>query len=331
MSRNRELAIPGGSQNNMNKIVILAALIICSNIFGATGDLRIQQRSATGAWPDKIFATANSGLIGTDSSGVPTVIRLTLSGTDGATLNIGAGGTLGTAAFTAASAYVASGAITSSGLTMNTARLLGRTTASSGAVEEITAGTSLSYAAGALNTIQGIRVSDSPTFTNLALTGNATIANDKAYKWLGNNNQISVFASATYYDSDAQHIFRPVTSGDVTISTGGNLAATGNLTVSGAGTSSLASALTIAVGKVLNIASGSNQRAGNLTLDTGGTVTVNNTTVTANTHVILTRKTSGGTPGTNHTYTLSAGNSFTVTSDQPLDRSVYTYFLIEVP
>lgn len=36
---------------------------------------------------------------------------LTLSGTDGSTLNIGAGGTLGTAAFTAATAYEASGAV----------------------------------------------------------------------------------------------------------------------------------------------------------------------------------------------------------------------------
>lgn len=44
----------------------------------------------------------------------------------------------------------ASGAITSSGLTMSTARLLGRTTASTGAIEEITVGTGLSLSAGSL-------------------------------------------------------------------------------------------------------------------------------------------------------------------------------------
>lgn len=46
--------------------------------------------------------------------------------------------------------YAKVGAITGGGITMTTARLLGRTTASTGAVEEITVGTGLSLAAGAL-------------------------------------------------------------------------------------------------------------------------------------------------------------------------------------
>jgi len=46
--------------------------------------------------------------------------------------------------------YVAGGAITTSGLTMATARLLGRTTASTGAVEEITVGAGLTLSAGSL-------------------------------------------------------------------------------------------------------------------------------------------------------------------------------------
>lgn len=46
--------------------------------------------------------------------------------------------------------YVAPGAITSSGLTQATARLLGRTTASSGAIEEITVGSGLSLSSGSL-------------------------------------------------------------------------------------------------------------------------------------------------------------------------------------
>lgn len=81
---------------------------------------------------------------------------------------------------------------------------------------------------------------------------------------------------------------------------------------------------------VLSIASGTNQRAGNATL-VGGTITVSNTTVTANTVVMLTRKTSGGTIGTAITYTLSAGTSFTVNSDNILDTSTFSYVLIEVP
>lgn len=47
--------------------------------------------------------------------------------------------------------YVAPGAATSSGLTMATARLLGRTTASTGALEEISIGSGLSLSAGSLS------------------------------------------------------------------------------------------------------------------------------------------------------------------------------------
>lgn len=85
-----------------------------------------------------------------------------------------------------------------------------------------------------------------------------------------------------------------------------------------------------AVAQTLSISSGTNQRAGNATL-VGGTVTVSNTTVTANTIVSLTRKTSGGTIGTAITYTVSAATSFTITSDNILDTSTFSYVLIEVP
>jgi hypothetical protein len=51
---------------------------------------------------------------------------------------------------TTADAAIAPGAITSSGLTMATGKLLGRTTASTGAVQEITAGAGLSLSAGQL-------------------------------------------------------------------------------------------------------------------------------------------------------------------------------------
>lgn len=50
---------------------------------------------------------------------------------------------------------IAAGAITSSGLTMATARLLGRTTGSTGAVEEITVGSGLSLSAGSLTATGG--------------------------------------------------------------------------------------------------------------------------------------------------------------------------------
>jgi hypothetical protein len=58
---------------------------------------------------------------------------------------------LGDAAVEDTTAFAASGSITTSGLTQATARILGRTTASTGAVEEITIGSGLSLSAGELS------------------------------------------------------------------------------------------------------------------------------------------------------------------------------------
>lgn len=106
--------------------------------------------------------------------------------------------------------------------------------------------------------------------------------------------------------------------------------ATARLTLGATGGATFATDVILAAAKLLSISSGSNQRAGNATL-VGGSVTVSNTTVTANTLVVLTRKTSGGTIGTAITYTVSAGVSFTITSDNVLDTSTFSYILIEVP
>jgi hypothetical protein len=63
----------------------------------------------------------------------------------------------------------ADGAVTASGLTMTTARLLGRTTASTGAVEEITVGAGLTLAAGALTATGSAVDSDDVTYTPTTL------------------------------------------------------------------------------------------------------------------------------------------------------------------
>ena len=69
-------------------------------------------------------------------------------------------------------------------------------------------------------------------------------------------------------------------------------------------------------------------RSGNVSLVGGGIVTVANTSVTANTIVMVTRKTAGGTPGTGFTYTVTPGVSFTVISSDPADLSLISYTLI---
>ena len=65
------------------------------------------------------------------------------------------------------------GPITTSGLTMATARLLGRMTAASGAIEELTVGTSLTLSSGSLNAVQDIRATATPMFADLTINSTA--------------------------------------------------------------------------------------------------------------------------------------------------------------
>jgi hypothetical protein len=73
----------------------------------------------------------------------------------------------------------ASGSITSSGLTQATARILGRTTASTGAVEEITVGSGLSLSAGELSaTSSGVTAVGPSTADVFSVSGSNLVADD---------------------------------------------------------------------------------------------------------------------------------------------------------
>lgn len=102
--------------------------------------------TGTFTWP-----TFNQNTTGTAANVTGTVA--VGNGGTGATTLTGVLKGNGTSAFTAASAgtdYVAPGAFTTSGLTMATARLLGRTTAGTGASEEISVGAGLTLSGGTL-------------------------------------------------------------------------------------------------------------------------------------------------------------------------------------
>jgi hypothetical protein len=104
----------------------------------------------TGTVTSVSVATANgfAGTVATATTTPAITLRTTITGLlkgNGTAISAASSGT----------DYVAPGAITTSGLTMATARILGRTTASTGAVEEITIGSGLSLSAGTLSATGG--------------------------------------------------------------------------------------------------------------------------------------------------------------------------------
>jgi hypothetical protein len=81
---------------------------------------------------------------------------------------------------TALSGKASTGAVGSSGLTMDTARLLGRTTASSGAIEQITVGTGLSLSGGSLTCTVTAGVTGSGTTGNIPKWTGASALGDSS-------------------------------------------------------------------------------------------------------------------------------------------------------
>jgi hypothetical protein len=84
----------------------------------------------------------------------------------------------------------------------------------------------------------------------------------------------------------------------------------------------------IAAGFGLSVAEGSNAKQGVATL-VAGTVTVANTSVTANSRIMLTTQTPGGTAGFLVVSARVAGTSFTILSSNAADTSVVAYEIFE--
>lgn len=82
------------------------------------------------------------------------------------------------------------------------------------------------------------------------------------------------------------------------------------------------------VGAGFRVAEGSNAKQGTATL-AAGTVTVSNTSVTANSRIQLTSQADGGTPGWLRVSDRVAGTSFTITSSSATDTSTVAYFITE--
>lgn len=147
--------------------------------------------------------------------------------------------------------------------------------------------------------------------------GVATTAPDKA---LEINSPTGACMRHTYNDSDgsaANYVDYAVSSsGDLTITpSGGDADVAGNF-------------VTSTVGKTFGVKSGSNAKAGTFTL-VAGAATVGNTSVTANSVVILTLKTVGGTRAGNPDIVPTASTGFVATGGGS-DTSTYNYVILEV-
>jgi len=160
-----QLLIGNTTGNTLTKATLTAG----SGITITNGSGAITIAATAGGGGTVTSVNASGGTTGLTFSGGPVTTSgtLTLAGTLAVT-NGGTGGTTASAARSGIGA-AASGAVGSSGLTMNTARMLGRTTASAGAIEEITIGSGLSLSAGTLSS-----TASGGTVTSVAASGGTT-------------------------------------------------------------------------------------------------------------------------------------------------------------
>jgi hypothetical protein len=165
-----QLLIGNTTGNTLTKTTLTAGSGV--TITNGAGSITINA-TGTGGTVTSVSVVSANGLAGTVANATTTpAITLSTSVT-----GIVKGNGTALSAASAGTDYVAPGAYTTSGLTMATARILGRTTASTGAAEEITIGTGLLLSAGTLSsTVAGTvtSVSGTGTVNGITLTGTVT-------------------------------------------------------------------------------------------------------------------------------------------------------------
>jgi len=159
-------------------------------------------------------------------------------------------------------------------------------------------------------------------FQSVPTTGNpGTISHSES---AAGNGAYAVFVngdahSRFVWDSNGKHRWGP---GNAGLDTALERTAAGILAVS---TGSFA---VTTIGQGLQVKEGTNAKQGTAVL-VAGTVTVNNTSVTANSRIFLTAQNTGGTPGALRISARVAGTSFTITSTSAADTSTVAYEIIE--
>lgn len=148
-----------------------------------------------------------------------------------------------------------------------------------------------------------------PTATNYAFIANGTSVALNIGSTSGNILQFNVTDTVkANMNSSGNFYFGGSTSASEVLQTNGNL-------------------FFDTIGKGLIFKEGANGRIGESTL-TSGTVTVSNTSITANTRIFLSRKTNGSANGY-LSYSVVIGTSFTINSDNSSDNGTIEWILIE--
>jgi hypothetical protein len=156
----------------------------------AQGDGTIVWEAQSGGGGDTVsiestaadILSVSSGAISADDAGADRIVYWNNTSnklTYGTPSDVGAAPTSHTHVVSDVTGAAASGSITTSGLTQSTARILGRTTASTGAVEEIQIGSGLSLSAGELSaTGSGVTAVGASTADVLSVSGSDLVADD---------------------------------------------------------------------------------------------------------------------------------------------------------
>jgi hypothetical protein len=305
-----------------------------------TGNLIFQSSINGGAYSDLLTLTSagNGTLVGnltvsgagantfagdvsvSNASTNGTNYNLINSDTGGATWSIGTAGSASATGDAVGTFYLYQGGATKFALAKTTgnATLTGNLTASSTGTHTFGTTNIVTMAAGVLTATGNISGGNVTTGGLVSATGNIT----------GGNLTTGGLVSAT----------GNVTGGNIT--TGGLVSATGNVTGGNLTTGGLVSATgditsagasgftTSTIGGTLAVKSGSNAKSGTFTL-VAGTVTVSNTSVTANSVIVVTLKTVGGTRGGNPDIVPTASTGFVATG-AGTDTSTYNYIILEV-
>lgn len=188
-------------------------------------------------------------------------------------------------------------------------------------------------------------------FSNLTATTNPTVSSDQTQgysvgsTWV-NTTTHNIFVCASAATGAA--IWSQIPTFPLAVNQGGTGSTTqnfvdlttaqtiaGNKTYSGSPvfngtTNSFTNGLAVTTaGKGISIKSGTNAKAGTTAAMTAGTIAVTTTAVTANSVIVLSQKTIGGTPGALFVSAVTAGSGFTIKSTSSTDTSTVNWIILD--